>query len=262
MINDQVLFNFIIFALTFHDLINHDKSFNINLYYTHLFYQQIHKHTERFLYLQYIDPKTFIFLAFRWNQRSVVHKPKLRLLQNTAEDQLRRIGGYVTCQQDAFKVGRPTSDGTCVYVGLREADGKEVAVKCMLTDNCEHLAENESKIFGMLKMEKSPHVVRYLDYQKGNPFVFIILELCEFSLKEYVIKAREFPDQTPFNPQKIIKEILTGLDILHKQGVGNEKKILHRDLKPDNVLVDVAWSIRLADFGVSKTIGEGRVILF
>ena len=183
------------------------------------------------------------------------------MLQNTAEDQLRKIDGYVTCQQDAFKVGRPTSDGTCVYVGLRVSDGKEVAVKCMLTDNCEHLAENETKIFGMVKMEKSPHVVRYLHYKKGNPFVFIILELCEFSLKEYVNKARDSPDLIPFDPQKIIKEILTGLDVLHKQGSGNDK-ILHRDLKPDNVLVDVEWSIRLADFGVSKTIREGRVILF
>jgi serine/threonine protein kinase len=160
------------------------------------------------------------------------------------------------CPKDEFKVGRPTSDGTCVYAGLRISDGKEVAVKCMLTDNCEHLAENETQIYNMLLMETSPHVVRYLHYRPEATFTYIVLELCEFSLTEYVNRARDDP-QIPFDPQKIIREILTGLKILHKQG--NEGMILHRDLKPDNVLVDVRWSIRLADFGVSKRVGEGIV---
>ena len=202
------------------------------------------------------SPK-FIFLDLRWRERSVEHKGKLQNLQIKSQDQLRVIDGYVTCQENEFKVGHPTPDGTCVYVGLRVSDGKEVAVKCMLTDNCEHLAENEINILNMLKMEKSPHVVRYLHYKRGDPFVYIVLELCEFSLKEYVHRVCA-GDQVPFNPRKIIKEILTGLDILHNKQ-GNEGTILHRDLKPDNVLIDVEWSVRLADFGVSKTVGEGIV---
>lgn len=192
---------------------------------------------------------------FHWSKRSVRHESKFHRLQIISEDQIRKIDGYVMCPKDEFKVGRPTSDGTCVYAGLRISDGKEVAVKCMLTDNCEHLAENETQIYNMLLMETSPHVVRYLHYRPEATFTYIVLELCEFSLTEYVNRARDDP-QIPFDPQKIIREILTGLKILHKQG--NEGMILHRDLKPDNVLVDVRWSIRLADFGVSKRVGEGR----
>ncbi len=193
-----------------------------------------------------------------WNKRSVRHEQKFWLLRDIPFDRLRKVNDYVTCQRNEFKVGRPTSDGTCVYAGLRVSDGKEVAVKCMLTDNCEHLAENETQIFNYVKMEKSPHVVRYLDYLSEPIFTYIVLELCEFSLTEYVRKARE-DDQMPFDPQKIIKEILTGLETLHKRGYRDEEMILHRDLKPDNVLVDVEGCIRLADFGVSKRVGQGIV---
>ena len=175
-----------------------------------------------------------------------------------SSDQLREVDGYIFCPKDEYKVGRPTPDGTCVYIGLRVSDGKEVAVKCMLTDNCEHLAENETHIYNMMKMEKSPHVVRYRHFKKQDIFTYIVLELCEFSLKEYVEKAR-VDNHIPFDPQKIIKEMLTGLDVLHKRGDGEQELILHRDLKPDNVLVDVAYNIRLADFGVSKKVVEGIV---
>ena len=196
----------------------------------------------------------------RWTERSVEHKKKFEELRNIPVDKLKNINGYVTCQSDNFKIGDPTSNGTCVYAGLRVKDGKEVAVKCMLTDRFEHLAENETQIFNLIKMEKSPHVVRYLDYLPETTFTYIVLELCEFSLTEYVSRVSK-GDQIPwpFDSQKIIKEILTGLETLHKRGYRDEEMILHRDLKPDNVLVDVEGCIRLADFGVSKRVGQGIV---
>ena len=46
--------------------------------------------------------------------------------------------------------------------------------------------------------------------------------------------------------RKIMRELLESIDILHK------KMIMHRDIKPDNILIDASGKIKLADFGLAK----------
>ena len=45
-----------------------------------------------------------------------------------------------------------------------------------------------------------------------------------------------------------ISEIIDGYKILYKQN------IIHRDLKPDNILYDEEYKLKIADFGLSRTI--------
>ena len=137
------------------------------------------------------------------------------------------------------------SMGTSVYVGIME-DGAEVAVKRILKHELEDTAKNELEILSRIDSSKSPFIVSYQKCLKDTTFVYIVLDLCEETLKEHVYtQSLEYlQDHGP----RMIKEILRGIEFLHS------RKILHRDLKPSNVLVDLEGHMRLADFGISRVL--------
>ncbi len=58
-------------------------------------------------------------------------------------------------------------------------------------------------------------------------------------------KLRLFSEETA---RFYFSEILIGLDYLHS------KNVVYRDIKPENILVDIDGHIRIADFGLSKII--------
>ena len=143
--------------------------------------------------------------------------------------------------------------GTSVYVGVLE-DGSEVAVKRMVVQACKDTAENEKGIFGLVHAEKSPFIVSYRDFIKCSDFMYLILDLCEQTLDDYVrVCSIEFLRK---NGRGMIMEILCGLEFLHDRG------ILHRDLKPSNVLVDRAGRLRLSDFGISRVLNEDETTIY
>ena len=66
---------------------------------------------------------------------------------------------------------------------------------------------------------------------------------------------RHIEDKKPFSEDQIIKYFYTltcGLEYLHK------KKIVHRDVKPTNIMFDKHGNIRLTDIGIGKFVAEGE----
>jgi serine/threonine-protein kinase/endoribonuclease IRE1 len=123
-----------------------------------------------------------------------------------------------------------------------------VAVKRILKHEFEDTAQNEIEILSRIDASKSPFIVSYRTVLKDTIFAYIVLDLCEETLKEYV-RAQSLEYLQDHGP-RMIKEILSGIEFLHSQ------KILHRDLKPSNVLVDLEGHMRLADFGISRVLNE------
>jgi serine/threonine-protein kinase/endoribonuclease IRE1 len=134
-----------------------------------------------------------------------------------------------------------------VYVGIME-DGAEVAIKRILKHEFEDTARNELEILSRIDASKSPFIVSYQKCLEDAIFVYVVLDLCEETLREHVRTQRleYLQDHGP----RMIKEILSGIEFLHS------RKILHRDLKPSNVLVDLEGHMRLADFGISRVLNE------
>ena len=166
------------------------------------------------------------------------------------QKEIQEINGVRVCCSKEFLIGKG-SDGTRVYLGLGN-DGVEKAVKRLPRDACSSLAEQEKKVLNELNTKKSQYVVNYwfLEEQSDNDYLFLILDLCEETLENFV-KRSSYSDLVRYAPD-IIQQILKGLVDLHQ----GPNPILHRDLKPSNILRNIQGNWLLADFGISRILAE------
>ena len=179
---------------------------------------------------------------------------KLKLLKSKTDVEI--VGPVKTSfATDDFMIGQG-SFGTTVFLGLDDNDNP-VAVKRILTQTaaCLLKVEKEAEHLDLLQLKRSKHIVSYRHFESGNPFSYLILDLCEEDLADFVMSNSK--DYLQRQGPVIIKEILTGLHALHS----GAKKILHMDLKPENILVDCDGHMRLADFGLSQILDRDQTSL-
>ena len=173
------------------------------------------------------------------------HHDKLKLL--ASRDVVERIGTVRTCTSDNSFMIAQGSHGTCVYLGIDYDDNSTKAHSLSVEKEAEHLC--------LLKSRRSEYIVNYRHFELGNPFSYVILDLYEESLVDFVQRNEKGYLET--HGPVIITEILNGLCTLHS----GQERILHMDLKPENILVDNCGHMRLADFGISKILGNNQTTI-
>jgi len=90
-----------------------------------------------------------------------------------------------------------------------------------------------------------PHILKIFDYGQADRLVYLVMELMPGgSLADRIIKARLHPDEI----ERWLTHIADALDYAHHQG------IVHRDMKPQNVLLDSSGNAVLTDFGIAKIV--------
>jgi serine/threonine protein kinase len=145
-----------------------------------------------------------------------------------------------------------------VYRGIDSSNNEPIAIKKIkmpITDDgipIETLRE-----IVILRNVTHPNIVRYdsimfrfHDVICINERMYLIFEYMEMDLKSFI---SNFGEKIPTELiKKIMKEILKGLSFIHLEG------ILHRDLKPQNILINYnkennLLEVKLADFGLART---------
>lgn len=121
----------------------------------------------------------------------------------------------------------------------------DVAVKRVNTEDLDKKAETEIERYTDMTSSNSKNIVRYLHAKQEGSHLLIVLELCDYNLAEYLKKQT-----SSFDHRDVLWQITEGLHYLH------EFKILHLDIKPENILIKVDTKgrsiFKIADFGVSK----------
>ncbi|KAH7300429.1 hypothetical protein KP509_24G062200 [Ceratopteris richardii] len=123
---------------------------------------------------------------------------------------------------------------------------KEVSLSVKDSKMQQSITQLEQEIEFLSRIQHE-NIVRYLGTQKEPDKLYIFLELVtKGSLSSLYQKHKLFDSQI----RSYTRQILCGLKYLH------ERKVLHRDIKCANILVDTNGKIKLADFGLARQISQ------
>jgi hypothetical protein len=149
---------------------------------------------------------------------------------------------------DRYRIESMVASGgmAAVWRATDEVLGRPVAVKVLhdrLARDHDVVARFRREAVAAARLSH-PGVVRVFDTGEENGVNYIVMELSEGMTLQDVVD-----DEAPLPPAEavsIVQSVLHGLAHAHRNGV------VHRDVKPSNVLLDGTGLIKVTDFGIAK----------
>ncbi|KAI3647287.1 hypothetical protein MP228_007508 [Amoeboaphelidium protococcarum] len=134
-----------------------------------------------------------------------------------------------------------------VYKAQNRITQEIVALKRIRLDNEEEgIPCTAIREIALLKELRHPNIVRLMDVLHTEKKLTLVFEYLDSDLKKYCDSHSEL-DMTTV--RILMQQILQGIAYCH------QKRILHRDLKPQNLLISKKLELKLADFGLSRAFG-------
>jgi eukaryotic-like serine/threonine-protein kinase len=147
-----------------------------------------------------------------------------------------------------------------VYLALDETLQRQVAIKLMnreVTSESDQLERFRREARAVAQLSH-PHVVGVIDAGEDEGRPYIVFEYVEGeTLKERIRRQGRLP---------IAEAVAYAIEIARALGAAHARHIVHRDVKPQNVLIDEEGSAKVTDFGIARTLDEdgltadGRVL--
>jgi len=133
-----------------------------------------------------------------------------------------------------------------VYLARDNRTDELVALKKMILEaEDEGIPSTAIREISLLKeLSEHPNIVKLKDVLYCNNKLYLIFEYLEQDLKQYIDSVQSLD---PMLIKSYMYQMLKGTEFCHNQ------RVLHRDLKPQNLLIDKNGRLKLADFGLSRT---------
>ena len=136
-----------------------------------------------------------------------------------------------------------------VWLGYDTILDRQVAIKTFKIDaNDEDAVKRFNREAKAVTSLSHPNIVSIYDVENEGEFYYLILEYVKgMTLKDYMIKNPLIPIETIVH---IAKQIASGLSHAHQNG------IIHRDIKPQNILMNDNLTCKITDFGIARAYGD------
>ncbi|KAF9226610.1 RIM15, signal transduction response regulator [Gyrodon lividus] len=148
-----------------------------------------------------------------------------------------------------FDIIKPISKGAfgSVFLAKKKATGDYYAIKVL--KKADMIAKNQitnvkAERMILMKQAESPFVAKLYFTFQSKENLYLVMEYLNGGDCAALIKSLgSLPEEWT---RQYIAEVVLGLEYLHERGV------VHRDLKPDNLLIDQHGHLKLTDFGLSR----------
>lgn len=137
-------------------------------------------------------------------------------------------------------------EGGMGYVDILKDHNLDRKVAIKTIQNPDELPRLRDEIDALLQL-RSKHVVQVYDilYGADNQFGIVMEFISGFDLTEVAM----FRNFDLIQRLKLLWQISSGIEDIHKAG------LIHRDLKPNNMMIDSEGVVKIFDFGLSRNVG-------
>uniref|UniRef100_A0ACD6AN39 Uncharacterized protein n=1 Tax=Avena sativa TaxID=4498 RepID=A0ACD6AN39_AVESA len=134
-------------------------------------------------------------------------------------------------------------------------DGEEIAVKRMSNSSTQGVEELKNELALVAKLSHK-NLVRLIGVCLEQQERLLVYEFVPNRSLDLILFARDSAKREQLDwvmRYKIIEGITRGLQYLHED---SQLKVVHRDLKANNILLDMKFSPKISDFGLAKIFGR------
>ena len=131
--------------------------------------------------------------------------------------------------------------------------GQSRTVSIQDKGSSEQFAKGKERFLGeartVYRFRDEENIVNVLDFFSENNTVYIVMEYIEgVSLGQYLSQNGRVGDFDEL--YKILRPVMVSLDHVHKAG------LIHRDISPSNLMIDMNGTVKLLDFGTARSMSE------
>ncbi|KAF7319490.1 Protein kinase domain-containing protein [Mycena chlorophos] len=136
-----------------------------------------------------------------------------------------------------------------VFKGKSKSTGEIVALKEIHLDAEEGTPSTAIREISLLKELKHVNILRLHDVIHTETKLTLVFEFCDSDLKKYQDQHGTRGALDPGTTRSFIFQLLKGIHFCH------ENQVLHRDLKPQNLLINRKGELKIGDFGLARAFG-------